>query len=531
MYDYIIANGAIIDGTGSAGYNGDIGIEGDRIAAIGDLTRADTRERIDARGLTVAPGFIDMHTHSDFTLLVNGAAENQVHQGVTLEAIGQCGHGCAPVSDPAAFAKTIIGYHQGVDIAWDSFEEYLAHLEKRSLGVNVVALVGHGPIYRAIKGENSSPVSPDELKKMIKLLEAALEEGAFGFTTGLEYWPGSISRLEDIVELCKVLPRYDALYATHVRNRDLFYDLGFVEALSTARVSEARLQISHIQPKFGAPTYAMDHTIDMIDRAIHCGVDVGFDVIPDVWSFTTMSSILPTWAFEGGVSKILESLSSEEVRKKLKFNPKPIWQLVKEKKWDKIALFRADHSPELVGLTFDEIGQTLNKDPHDAVFDILLKEGDNLYNATWTSQSFSDQDIILCLQQPICGVISDNIALAPYGILKDTRWSPTAYNWTARFFEHYVKTEKVLTLPEAIQRITEFPAQRLGLKRRGLLKPGYAADITIFDLNKMVDKSTLKRPNVYPEGIVNVFVNGSLELSNGERTPANGGLVIRRNSN
>jgi N-acyl-D-aspartate/D-glutamate deacylase len=471
MFDYIINNGTVVDGTGSAGYQSDLGIEGTRISAIGDLSYADARERINAVGLIVAPGFIDMHTHSDFTLLVNGAAENQVHQGVTLEAIGQCGHGCAPVSDPAIFAKSIIGYHQGVDIGWHGFDEYLAHLEQRELGVNVVALVGHGPIYRAVEGESSSPVTGDELTAMLKLLNDALEQGAFGFTTGLEYWPGSLSTTEGIVELCKILPRYNGIYATHDRNRNLYYDLGFGEALATARVSGARLQISHIQPKFGAPAYAMDLTLDMIDRAIQCGVDMGFDVIPDVWSFTTMSSILPTWAFEGGVPKILERLSSEKDREKLRVNPKPIWQLVKEKKWNKIELFRADKSPELVGMTFDEIGRRLKKDPHEAVFDILLKEGDNLYSATWTSQSFSDHDVNLCLQHPSCGVISDNIALAPYGILKDTRWSPTSYNWTARFFEHYVRTEKVMTLSKAVQKITEFPARRLGLRARGLLKP------------------------------------------------------------
>ncbi|MBT8333337.1 MAG: amidohydrolase family protein, partial [Deltaproteobacteria bacterium] len=449
MLDYIIANGTIYDGTGQSGYQSDIGIKDGVIDVIGDLEKYSALEQIDASGLVVSPGFIDMHTHSDFTLLVNGAAENQVHQGVTLEAIGQCGHSCAPVTNPSSFSKSIIGYHSGLPITWKSFDDYLSHLEKQKLGVNVLAMVGHGPIYRAIKGEDSSSVSREELDEMIKLLEASLEQGAFGFTTGLEYWPGSISTPEQIVELCKVLPRYDALYATHVRNRDLFYDLGFTEALATARVSGAKLQISHIQPKFGAPEYAMKHTLDMIERATQCGVDVSYDVIPDVWSFTTMSSILPAWSFEGGVPKILERLSSAEERKKLKINPKPVWQLVKEKQWEKIALFRADNSPELVGMTFDEIGRTLNLDPYEAALDILLQEKDNLYNATWTSQSFSDHDITLCLQQPTCGVISDNIALAPYGKLKNTRWSPISYNWTARFFEKYVKNQQILTLPEA----------------------------------------------------------------------------------
>lgn len=532
MFDFIIANGTIYDGSGKPGYRSDIGISAGKIEAIEDLSQYSASRHIDATGLSVAPGFIDMHTHSDFTLLINGSAENQVHQGVTLEAIGQCGHSCAPVYDPTSFSKSIIGYHSdaGVPISWQSFGEYLARLEEQNLGVNVVAMVGHGALYRAVKKEQSSPVSPVELGAMSTLLETALEQGAFGFTTGLEYWPGSIATPDQIVELCKILPRYEALYATHVRNRDLFYDLGFTEALATARVSGTKLQISHIQPKHGAPAYAMEHTLEMIEHATNSGVDVGFDVIPDVWSFTTMSSILPAWAFEGGIAGILQKLERPEDRNKLKDNPTPIWQLVKERKWEKIALLRADKSPELVGLNFAEIGQKLRVDPHEAIFDILLKEKDNLYNATWTSQSFSNDDVILCLQQQDCGVISDNIALAPYGKLKHTRWSPTSYNWTARFLETYVKNGQILTLPEAVRRITQLPAHRLGLKKRGVLKNGYAADITIFDLDKVTDKSTLKNPNVYPEGFEYVFVNGSMELESGTRTDAHGGCVIRRNA-
>lgn len=528
MFDFILHDGNIIDGSGTVPYKGDIGIKNDKIAAIGNLKQYEADCDINLDNLAVSPGFIDLHTHSDFTLLVNSNAESQVHQGVTTEVVGQCGHGCAPVSDSSIISKYIIGYHRGIDIDWQSFGEYLDRLDSRELGVNVAAMVGYGPIYLAVKGTETTQITPNELEQMKKLLEQSLSEGAVGFSTGLEYWPGNITNIEEINELCDVVSKYNALYATHVRNRDLYYDLGFVEALSTARNADVSLQISHIQPKYGAPKYAMEHTLSMIHHSLSNDVDVYFDVIPDEWSFTTMSSILPASAFEGGLSNLMNKLTDHHERNKLKSNLKPIWQLVKANKWDKIALLRADNSPNLVGLTFDEISYRLGVDPLDAVLDILYYEGDNLYNATWTSRSFFEDDVKLCLKQQHCGVISDNIALAPYGQLKNTQWSPTSYNWTARLFEHYVRDQNVITLVEAVRKITSLPANRLGLKNRGLLKPGYYADITVFDPQNISDKSSLKNPNVYPDGIVHVFVNGCLELSNGSRNPSNGGLVLKR---
>ena len=220
MFDTIISNGKIVDGSGKPAFQTDVGIEGDRIVAIGDLTDASTEKRIDVDGMVVAPGFIDLHTHSDCSLLVNGSAESQVHQGVTLEVIGQCGYSPAPIEDPELGRNAMLGYHPSVEINWRSLDEYLRHLEQSDLGLNVMALVGHNTVFQTVmKGSLRSP-SSEEVEKMVRSVETALEEGAAGFSTGLEYMPGCLARPEEILPLIEVTKQYGALYATHVRNRD-----------------------------------------------------------------------------------------------------------------------------------------------------------------------------------------------------------------------------------------------------------------------------------------------------------------------
>ena len=527
MFDVIIHGGKIIDGSKAPAYVADVGIKDDRILAIGSLLEADAARKVDAQGLVVAPGFIDIHTHSDFTLLVNPAAESQVHQGVTLDVVGQCGHSCAPVDDPEVCRQSILGYHPGVEITWRSFDEYLSRLEKLNLGLNVMAMVGHGTVYRTVmKGQSGTP-TPDDVKQMQSLVEASLEEGAAGFTTGLEYWPGSEARPEEILPLVAVAHRYNALYATHIRNRDLYYDLGLAEALSMARVTGVRLQISHIQPKFGAPLDAMAHSLKMIQWSAESGADVAFDIIPHDWAHTKVSAILPTWAFEGGESELCRRLTDPGQRAKMKLNPKPIWQLVPARRWNDIILFRSKANKDLIGLTFEEIGQKRDVDPYEAVFDLLLEEGENIHDLMWTSHNFTENDIQLCLKQSDCGVISDTMALAPYGALKETIGSLSGYGWIPRFFQKYVREERIITIEDAIHRVTALPAARLNLKDRGLLRPGAMADITVFDEASIKSRATLNEPALYPIGIEHVMVNGRFCIENGKRTPFNAGRVIR----
>ena len=528
MFDIVVSGGKIVDGSGKPAFQSDVGIKGDRIAGIGDLTDASAETRIDANGGIVAPGFIDLHTHSDFTLLVNGAAESQVHQGITLEVLGQCGYSPAPIDDPELGKSTMLGYHPSVEIDWNSFDRYLTRLEQTDLGLNVLALVGHNTVFQTVmKGAMHSP-SSEEVKAMARLVEVSLEEGAAGFSTGLEYMPGCMARPEEILPLIEVTKRYDALYATHVRNRDQYYDLGFAEALAAARITGVKLQISHIQPKFGAPPRAMAHTLEMIRWARETDADVAFDIIPHDWNHTSVLSVIPSWAFEGGTDKLRRRLGDPETREEMKKNPKPIWQLVPAGRWNDIVLFRSKSNKDLIGLTFEEIGKRRDADPYDAVFDILLEEGRDLQGLMWASHGFSESDIRLCIRQPECGVISDTMALAPYGVLEDSIGSLSGYGWIARLFQKYVREEAIIGLEDAVHKVTGLPAARLGLSDRGRLSPGAMADIVIFDLDRIENRATLMTPTRYPAGIEYVLVNGKIVMANGHRTAVNSGRVIRR---
>lgn len=527
MFDVILKGGEVHDGTGSASKVTDVGIRDGRIAAVGTLGN-DAKSTLDVSGLVVSPGFVDMHTHSDFTLMADGRAESQVHQGVTTEVIGQCGISCAPVCSHHDIRTVSPWYtdkakHQN----WLGFAEYLDALNQADLGVNVMAFVGHGTIHRAVIGDELRAGEPDEVQRMARLVEQAMDEGAGGFSSGLEYFPGILAAPEHLVPMCEVAAEHGRLYATHVRNRDTHYDLGFAEAIATARQAGARLQISHIQPKFGAPDYAMNHTLEMIEVARKHDVDIAFDVIPHDWNHTLMAGILPKWAQAGGNDEVMKRLVDPEAREAIKNNPQPMWLIVKAGKWEDIVLLNATENKDLVGMDFAEIGRMRNKDPYDVVLDILVEEGDNLLGCIWSSRSFRDSDVDLCLQQPECAVISDTVAIANDGILKDHIGSLSGYGWAARFLQYYVRDRNVLSLAEGIAKITSIPAKRLGLKDRGELRIGYAADICVFDPAHIASNVTAKNPRRYASGIAHVLVNGQLSMFNGQRTHVNAGSVIR----
>ena len=528
MLDVVLEGGLVFDGQGGDGIVTDVGIKDCKIRVIGELGDAETAARVDVSGQVVSPGFIDMHTHSDFTLIADGRAQSQVHQGVTTEVVGQCGTSCAPACDDAAIRTMALGYTDACrHPSWRSFGDYLDALEGTALGVNVIAFVGHGAIHRAVLGDELRAGDPDEIDAMVRLVEESIEQGAGGFSTGLEYWPGSLSAPEHLVPMCEAAAKRNRLYATHVRNRDTYYDLGFGEALATARLSGARLQISHIQPKFGAPAHAMEHTLEMIEASRRRGVDVAFDVIPHDWNHTRVVAILPRWAREGGAAEIVKRLKDPATRQRIKRNPQPMWLLVRDGRWSDIVLLDAEVNRDLIGADFAEIGRIRGVDPYDAVFDILIEEEEYLTRALWTSHSFTNDDIDLCLQQPECAVISDTVALAPDGILKGHIGSLSGYGWAARFLQYYVRDRRILKLGEALRRLTSLPAERVGLKDRGSLRPGNWADICVFDAGEIASHCNVKQPRAYASGIAHVLVNGEFSLRDGRRTSAAPGTVIR----
>lgn len=527
MFDLILKGGTVHDGTGAEGRVMDVAIKDGMIADVGEI-KAEAEQVIDVAGLAVSPGFIDMHTHSDFTLIADGRAESQVHQGVTTEVIGQCGISCAPVCSHAAIRQVAPWFtEKAKHRKWLGFGEYLDVLDDTELGVNVVAFVGHGTIHRAVLGGEMHAGEPDDIAKMAKLVDQCMEEGAGGFSSGLEYFPGILAAPDHLVPMVEVAAKYGRLYATHVRNRDTEYDLGFTEAMSTARQAGARLQISHIQPKFGAPGHAMEHTLEMIEIARAHDGDIAFDVIPHDWNHTLMVAILPKWAQAGGIDDVLKRLADPEARERIKANPKPMWLIVKAQQWKDIILLNATENKHLVGADFEEIGRMRGVDPYDAVLDVLLEEGENLMATMWSSKSFRNSDVDLCLQQAECAVISDTVAIAVDGVLSDHIGSLSGYGWAARFLQHYVRDREVLTLAQGLAKITSIPAERLGLKGRGRLQKGYHADICMFDPATICSNATARHPRRYASGIAHVMVNGAFAMQNGKRTSTNAGRVVR----
>jgi N-acyl-D-aspartate/D-glutamate deacylase len=501
---------------------------GDRISNIGDLSDAQAKETIDATGMVVSPGFIDIHTHSDFSLMVDPRAESQIRQGVTTEVIGQCGVSLAPCTDETRKARL-----QAVGAedfgAWKTYAELLEAMDQAGIATNVVGMVGHGALRDVVMGPNAPrPATDEEVAAMVSLLEQSLDEGAFGLTTGLEYHPGKMSQYDELAVLCRATAEADGLYATHSRNRDLRYFVGFGEALDVARDTGVRLQISHINPKYGRPTHAMRNVLQMIERTREERLDVAMDILPTIWNHTALMALLPAWAFSLTQDELMALLKRPSGREKLKVNPLPIWQLAAEEKWDKIRLLSSLVNTGYLGWTIEEIAGDKNTTAWDAIFDILLEEGEGYGKGMVTSEAFSEADNCLALTNPQCAVESDTMALANDGVLAGIKFGFLGYNWVARYIAHYLRDKKVLSLEEGLRRITSLPASRVGLTDRGRIIPGAAADVTVFDLEKVKDNSTIANPNVYPEGFEHVIVNGVTAFSQGQRTPDHAGKVLRR---
>lgn len=532
MFDILIHGGQVLDGTGADAVLADVAIRGDRVVAIGALVQAAhacgqsladmAAECVDATGLVLAPGFIDMHTHSDFTLLVDGSADSQICQGVTTEVIGQCGFSAAPLAASPDPSQMLGHMEAGVALDWRSFAQYLDRLQQARPAVNVAAFVGHGALRRVAAAPAAGEGSAADVQELVGLAEQAFDEGAMGLSTGLEYWPGNQSPDDELQAMAAVAARRGRLYATHVRNRDVDCETSFAEALRTARRSGARLQISHIQPKYGAPPQAMALALEQIEAATRAGVDVAFDVIPHEWSHTVVIASLPAWAREGGIEQTRLRLQDPLQRERMKHNPRPIWRLVSDGQWSRIVLLTSQAHPELVGLDFAHIGRLRQCSPYDAVFDLLLDEGPAMAQLMWTSKNFDDADICLCLQDARCSVMSDTLAVSAQGPLQGTIGSLGGYGWVARLLGHYARDRGVLSLAQAVHRITGRPAERLGLQDRGVLREGAFADLVVFDAALVQDRSAIAQPAQHPSGFVHVLVNGCWALRQGLRVGGSG---------
>ena len=526
--DIIVRNATLIDGTGSPARRCELLIKDGRVAAMvspADMPGADLRasHEIDAAGLLVTPGFIDIHSHSDYTLLVDPRALSQISQGVTLEVIGNCGWGCQPISNAALSQEIIYGFDKSVDLSWRTTDDYLNRLAESKPAVNVATLVPNGQLRMATVGVADRPATTDEQSRMSTLLAEGLEAGAFGYSTGLEYATERNASEAEVAELCRVCAKSGGLYATHTRNRDEAAVEAIAEAIRTARVGNVRLQISHLTPRRGRDD--LEKSMDLVDAARREGQDVSFDMHTRLFGTVALKVLLPQWAFEGGKAALAARLKDPSVRQRMKSHRNLISSLAD---WDRVVLLECKSRPEFSRRSLGDIAAQSGEEPLDVAYDLLLAEIEHIESRPMVILlSYSEELLSRTYQHPHCMVGSDATALCPDGPLAQATFHGS-YTWASWFYRRMVRETGTFTAEEAIHKITGMPAAVLGLKDRGVIRAGAWADLAIFDPKTFGETGTTFEPNQLAIGMKHVIVNGEIGMRDGRITGKRTGQVLRR---
>jgi N-acyl-D-amino-acid deacylase len=526
--DLVITGGEVLDGTGRHSYRADVAVHNGKIEDIGIIDVPQGVPTLDAKGLTITPGFIDIHSHSDFTLFVDPRAVSAVAQGVTLEVVGNCGHGCAPMADPELVKANLYGYCPGHSFTWNTFAEYLETLEARKPALNIAALVPNGNLRLACAGLSGRASSPEELRKMNKLLDQSFEEGAFGYSTGLEYSIEKDCSEEEIQELCRTTERHGRFYATHTRNRQGESQEAIAEPIRAAKVTGVSLQISHITcvaRLTDQSRWAIEQALAQVEDARLRGMDVGFDMHTRSFGTTHLSAVLPPWALEGGKSEISKRLKDTSSRKEIREYPSIVAALARGD-WERIVVFEGKAEPEVSRRSIADISRERGTEPYDTIFDLLLANIDDIHTLMIIAHVYREDETQIAFEHPNCMVGSDATALALDGPLKGQSLHG-AYSWAAWFLRNFVRDKKRVSLEEAIRRITSLPAERLGLSDRGVVRKGTWADLAVFDPASFEERATIFEPNQVAVGMQHVLVNGVVTMANGKRTSNHAGHILR----
>ncbi len=520
-YDLVIKNGRIVDGTGNPWYRADVGIVGNTVKSIGRIDQASART-IDAAEHIVAPGFIDIHSHSDFPLLIDPKAQSKIRQGVTTEVIGMCGESAAPMN--AAVQQYRTAYNRSSvpdDFAydWSSMESYMQRLDRQGVALNVVPVIGHGTMRQNVLGYESRKPSAAELESMKQLLREAMEEGAWGMSTGLIYPPSAYGKQPEITALAKVLADYDGIYFSHIRNEGEKLLEAVTEACEIGKDGGTSVQIAHFKAK-GKPYWGRtSESLGLVEKYRGMGVEVTFDQYPYIASSTNLTAILPHWSQEGGAQQLLEYLQDSSMREKM------AKELRFSFDWSEIMVANAKNNPQYNGKHIAQVAEMMAKEPPAAFFDLLVMENTQVPSVMFL---LNEEDVRRVMQSPYGMVGSDGSAIAPEGIWANNVPHPRFYGTFPRVLGHYVRELRIVSLQEAVRKMTGAPAQKLRLPDRGLLKEGYKADISIFDPMKVSDVATFADPQRYPLGIPYVIVNGTVVVDNGEHTGALPGKALRK---
>ena len=529
VYDVVIRGGRVVDGTGNPWFNGDVAIRGNRIVAVGRVTGLAERE-IDATGLVVAPGFVDIHSHSDFLLLEDGHAQSKIRQGVTTEILGE-GNSAGPYRGRlSAQSRTV----RGKEREWRTLGGYFDVLDDVGASVNVASYVGLNNLWRSVMGESFDRPTSEQIAEMGELLDEAMRDGALGLSSQVMMPPGSLATTEDIVALCRVVAKHGGIYSTHIRNEGTGVFESVNEAIDIGRQANVPVDIIHL--KIADQTFwgRMNEIVELISAARRKGINVQANVYPYTRGNNNLVSIIPPWAHEGGRQKLIERLRDPKLRKRLKHdieNGIDGW-------YNHYTAVGRDWSRMLVsanttfrGLTMDRVMALRTKgrpnaDLLDELFAILLEEGGSV---STVFAHHTDTDMAYALRQPWCSVGSDGSAYAVDGPLRRGNPHPRNFGTFPRVLGVYVRELGLLSLEEAVRKMTSLNAAKVGITDRGLLRPGQFADVTVFNPKTVIDNSTYTEPFQYGTGIEHVLVNGQLVLHNGKHTHAMPGRVLRSN--
>jgi N-acyl-D-aspartate/D-glutamate deacylase len=520
-YDAIIFGGKVCSGELEPALQADVAIEGGRIAAVGHLS-GDARTVIDATGHVVSPGFIDIHSHSDYTLLADPRALSAVHQGVTLEVVGNCGFGCAPIGNPAAAREGIYGFDGSVPLMWRDFTGYFAALQSAQPAVNVMSLVPNGQLRRAALDDLDAPAGRAALEEMAKLLEQGLLDGCCGYSTGLEYPVERGASEEELGVLVKRAAECGAFYATHTRARGVGALPAIEEAIRTARQARARLQISHIIPR-RTEDGEIERSFDLVAKARAEDVEVAFDMHTRAFGTTMLNTLLPPWVTKGSWERRDQFLSDGTARERMREYPSIIPSV---EDWARVVLLDMPAWPEYGRLSLAEVAERRGQDPLDTAYDLLRGEPRDGPPFMVILLCYSPEQQAAFFSHPDCIPASDATTLAPDGPLARSMFHG-AYTWAAWFYRFMVREKRLLSPEEAVHRMSGLPASVLGLKRRGRLKVGMAADVAVFDPAGFSERGTVFEPNALATGMRDLFVNGIATLREGSATGERAGRVVR----
>ena len=529
-FDVVIVHGHIIDGTGSPWYSGQIGIRGGRIAAIGNLEAAPRKRTIDAQGKVVAPGFIDMLGQSEMTMLVDPRLPSKIYQGITTEITGE-GNSAGPLN-AAMVASDRAGYeHLKITPDWTTLGGYFRRIEKQGMGINLASYVGATSVRRMVLGDADVQPTPEQLKAMQALVDAAMQEGAVGVSTALQYAPAPYAKTDELIALAAEAGKYGGIYATHMRSEGDAVLESIDEAIRIGKEGHLPVEIWHLKAAGKANWGRMPQIVARIDAARAAGVDISANTYAYTAWFNTFSAFIPPWAHDGGDEKLIERLKDPAMRARIRkdmLDPKGDW----DNEWQEIPgpeaiQIAVVQNPELVplqGKRLSEVAAMWKEDAIDALCDILIKDKAFTDVAVF---GMDEPDVVLALKQPWVSIDNDSQGTSPEGLLGKEHPHPRAYGTFPRILRKYVREEHALTLEDAIRKFSALPAQRMRFTDRGVLKEGMWADVVIFDPATIRDLATFEQPNQLSQGMDYVLVNGVPVIADGKMTGALPGKVLR----